>query len=207
MHGSCLTLQGLAYRRILLPVTVTTSRDSPKPPRQPPPSPPPLPSPLPPPRLLLLVELAQEQSTLEISSWRNSCAVPVPLLLCQIDIAGHRLILISSNLGGVPHSGRPPRSSVTITKNFLAWNFPVTLQMAPPVPQPGPARLKRSAGPDEWLEAARNCKYLSEHHMKQLCEIVKEFMMEGQSEAGKMYLTCFCSCPLQNQTYNLSLHP
>lgn len=47
------------------------------------------------------------------------------------------------------------------------------------VPQPGPARLKRNAGPDEWLEAAKDCKYLSEHHMKQLCEMVKEFMMEG----------------------------
>lgn len=46
------------------------------------------------------------------------------------------------------------------------------------MPVPGPARLKRSAGPDEWLEAAKNCKYLSEYHMKQLCEIVKEFMME-----------------------------
>lgn len=46
------------------------------------------------------------------------------------------------------------------------------------VPVPGPARLKRSAGPDEWLEAAKNCKYLSEFHMKQLCEIVKEYMME-----------------------------
>ncbi|KAF3490787.1 sporulation-induced protein [Arthroderma uncinatum] len=48
----------------------------------------------------------------------------------------------------------------------------------PSVPQPGPARLKPNAGPDEWLEAARNCKYLSEHHMKQLCEVVKEYMME-----------------------------
>lgn len=47
------------------------------------------------------------------------------------------------------------------------------------VPQPGPAKLKRNAGPDEWLEAAKDCKYLSETHMKQLCEIVKEFMMEG----------------------------
>ncbi|KAJ9243873.1 hypothetical protein DTO169E5_2215 [Paecilomyces variotii] len=46
------------------------------------------------------------------------------------------------------------------------------------VPQPGPARLRRNAGPDEWLEAAKDCKYLSEHHMKQLCEMVKEFMME-----------------------------
>ncbi|KKY19926.1 putative tor signaling pathway phosphatase [Phaeomoniella chlamydospora] len=48
----------------------------------------------------------------------------------------------------------------------------------PKVPQPGPARLKRNAGPDEWLDAAKNCKYLSEAHMKQLCEMVKEFMME-----------------------------
>lgn len=47
------------------------------------------------------------------------------------------------------------------------------------IPAPGPAKLKRNAGPDEWLEAAKNCKYLSEHHMKQLCDIVKEFMMEG----------------------------
>ncbi|THC90948.1 hypothetical protein EYZ11_009598 [Aspergillus tanneri] len=46
------------------------------------------------------------------------------------------------------------------------------------VPQPGPAKLKRNAGPDEWLEAAKDCKYLSEQHMKQLCEIVKEYMME-----------------------------
>ncbi|KAL1956621.1 hypothetical protein VTO42DRAFT_6968 [Malbranchea cinnamomea] len=48
----------------------------------------------------------------------------------------------------------------------------------PSVPQPGPARLKRSAGPDEWLEAARNCKYLPEYHMKALCELVKSYMME-----------------------------
>ncbi|KAK2752880.1 sporulation-induced protein [Arachnomyces sp. PD_36] len=46
------------------------------------------------------------------------------------------------------------------------------------VPQPGPAKLKHNAGPDQWLEAAKDCKYLSEHHMKQLCEIVKEYMME-----------------------------
>jgi hypothetical protein len=47
------------------------------------------------------------------------------------------------------------------------------------IPQPGPAKLKRNAGPDEWLEAAKDCKYLSEPQMKQLCEIVKEYMMEG----------------------------
>ena len=47
------------------------------------------------------------------------------------------------------------------------------------IPQPGPTSLKRNAGPDEWFEAAKDCKYLSEHHMKQLCELVKEYMMEG----------------------------
>ena len=52
------------------------------------------------------------------------------------------------------------------------------------VPQPGPAKLKRNAGPDEWLEAAKDCKYLSEQHMKQLCEIVKEYMMEGKRSVG-----------------------
>lgn len=46
------------------------------------------------------------------------------------------------------------------------------------VPRPGPSRLKPSAGPDEWLAAARTCKYLSESHMKALCELVKSYMME-----------------------------
>ncbi|KAF2842418.1 serine/threonine-protein phosphatase 6 [Patellaria atrata CBS 101060] len=46
------------------------------------------------------------------------------------------------------------------------------------VPQPGPARLAKGAGPDEWLEAAKQCKYLSESDMKKLCEIVKECLME-----------------------------
>lgn len=48
----------------------------------------------------------------------------------------------------------------------------------PSVPRPGPSRLKPSAGPDEWLSAARQCKYLSESHMKSLCELVKSYMME-----------------------------
>jgi serine/threonine-protein phosphatase PP1-1 len=56
------------------------------------------------------------------------------------------------------------------------------------VPQPGPARLKQSAGPDEWLEAAKECRYLSEYHMNQLCEIVKEYMMEGSSQRSPLLL-------------------
>ncbi|KAF2728490.1 serine/threonine-protein phosphatase 6 [Polyplosphaeria fusca] len=46
------------------------------------------------------------------------------------------------------------------------------------VPQPGPARLAKGAGPDEWLEQAKRCKYLPEADMKRLCEIVKECLME-----------------------------
>ena len=65
---------------------------------------------------------------------------------------------------------------------LLSPNYPIShfAMTDSKVPQPGPAKLKRNAGPDEWLEAAKDCKYLSEAHMKQLCEIVKEYMMEGE---------------------------
>lgn len=53
------------------------------------------------------------------------------------------------------------------------------------VPQPGPARLAKGAGPDEWLEQAKQCKYLPEADMKRLCEIVKECLMEGKDPASK----------------------
>jgi len=46
------------------------------------------------------------------------------------------------------------------------------------VPQPGPARIAQGGGPDEWLEAARQCHYLPEPDIKRLCEIVKEYLME-----------------------------
>jgi serine/threonine-protein phosphatase PP1-1 len=65
------------------------------------------------------------------------------------------------------------------------------------VPQPGPAKLKRNAGPDEWLEAAKDCKYLSEAHMKQLCEMVKEYMMEGEQKRS----TGCLSTPYQANAY------
>ena len=50
---------------------------------------------------------------------------------------------------------------------------------ADPIPQPGPARISKGGGPDEWLEQAKQCKYLPENDMKKLCEIVKECLMEG----------------------------
>lgn len=48
------------------------------------------------------------------------------------------------------------------------------------VPQPGPAQLPRGAGPKEWLDQARQCRYLPEADIKKLCEIVKECLMEGR---------------------------
>jgi hypothetical protein len=49
------------------------------------------------------------------------------------------------------------------------------------VPKPGPAKLTPRAGLDEWLEQAKLCRYLPESAMKQLCEMVKECLMEGRS--------------------------
>lgn len=47
------------------------------------------------------------------------------------------------------------------------------------VPKPGPAKLSNNAGVDEWLQKALNNQYLPEQVMKKLCEICKEYLMEG----------------------------
>lgn len=47
------------------------------------------------------------------------------------------------------------------------------------VPKPGPAKLGPNASLEEWLEEAKQCHYLPENVMKQLCEIVKACLMEG----------------------------
>lgn len=44
--------------------------------------------------------------------------------------------------------------------------------------KPGPAKLSSNAGLEEWLEEAKLCHYLPENVMKQLCEMVKECLME-----------------------------
>ncbi|KAI9744858.1 MAG: hypothetical protein M1818_001783 [Claussenomyces sp. TS43310] len=46
------------------------------------------------------------------------------------------------------------------------------------VPKPGPAKLSPRSGLDEWLDQAKQNKYLPENVMKQLCETVKECLME-----------------------------
>lgn len=52
--------------------------------------------------------------------------------------------------------------------------------MSTTVPRPGPANLGPNAGLDEWLEEAKQCHYLPERAMKELCEKVKEILMEGE---------------------------
>lgn len=89
---------------------------------------------------------------------------------------------------------RKPRAQAEDIRRFVANKlrkrdsiYPVTytvesrsrMATGGKVPQPGPARIAQGGGPDEWLEAAKQCKYLPEAHMKQLCETVKEFLMEG----------------------------
>lgn len=49
------------------------------------------------------------------------------------------------------------------------------------VPQPGPAKLTLNSGPDEWLQCAIRNQYLPEFVMKKLCEICKEYLMEGKA--------------------------
>ena len=49
------------------------------------------------------------------------------------------------------------------------------------LPKPGPAKLSKSGqnDVDEWLKCAFNNQYLPEATMKKLCEICKEYLMEG----------------------------
>ena len=48
------------------------------------------------------------------------------------------------------------------------------------VPLPGPAKLGLRSSPDEWLQCALRNQYLPEFVMKKLCEICKEYLMEGE---------------------------
>ena len=61
------------------------------------------------------------------------------------------------------------------------------------VPKPGPAKLRPGAGLDEWLEEAKQCHYLPEPVMKQLCEIVKEVLMEGTARCCASSPRPFCN--------------
>ncbi|KAK3683963.1 putative cell shape control protein phosphatase ppe1 [Podospora appendiculata] len=70
------------------------------------------------------------------------------------------------------------------------------------VPKPGPAKLRPGAGLDEWLEEAKQCHYLPEPVMKQLCEIVKEVLMEESNIQPVVTPVTICG-DIHGQFYDL----
>ncbi|OIW27928.1 Metallo-dependent phosphatase [Coniochaeta ligniaria NRRL 30616] len=70
------------------------------------------------------------------------------------------------------------------------------------VPKPGPANLRPGAGLDEWLEEAKQCHYLPEPVMKQLCEIVKEVLMEESNIQPVVTPVTICG-DIHGQFYDL----
>ncbi|KAK0706673.1 calcineurin-like phosphoesterase [Lasiosphaeria miniovina] len=70
------------------------------------------------------------------------------------------------------------------------------------IPKPGPARLRPGAGLDEWLEEAKQCHYLPEPVMKQLCETVKEVLMEESNIQPVVTPVTICG-DIHGQFYDL----
>ncbi|KUI67987.1 Serine/threonine-protein phosphatase SIT4 [Cytospora mali] len=70
------------------------------------------------------------------------------------------------------------------------------------VPKPGPASLRPGAGLDEWLEEAKQCHYLPESVMKQLCEMVKEVLMEESNIQPVVTPVTICG-DIHGQFYDL----
>lgn len=76
------------------------------------------------------------------------------------------------------------------------------MSSSPKVPQPGPARLSKNAGLDEWLEAAKRNKYLPERVMKQLFEMCKELLMEESNTQPVSTPVTICG-DIHGQFYDL----
>lgn len=86
----------------------------------------------------------------------------------------------------LPDRRRPRGQSVRRERPSLAP--PPSFKMpASNVPKPGPANLTKGSELPEWLEQAKRCRYLPEPVMKQLCEKVKECLMEGEFELGSLF--------------------
>ncbi|CZS96311.1 hypothetical protein WAI453_009874 [Rhynchosporium graminicola] len=77
----------------------------------------------------------------------------------------------------LPYRGRPQGESLLPERRALVPPR-VFIMPGPKVPQPGAAKLKPNSQLPEWLEEAKLCHHLPESIMKQLCEKVKECLME-----------------------------
>jgi hypothetical protein len=78
------------------------------------------------------------------------------------------------------HHRRSAHALVTSIQSLVS--FPSPKMTNSTVPKPGPAKLPPKAGLEDWLAEAKQCHYLPEAVMKQLCEMVKECLMEGESQ-------------------------
>lgn len=75
------------------------------------------------------------------------------------------------------------------------------------IPKPGPAKLSKDGqnNIDEWLKCAFNNHYLPEATMKKLCEICKEYLMEGNwIKLLLIDLPWLTLAPMQSPTSNRS---
>ena len=68
-----------------------------------------------------------------------------------------------------------PHSGTSVSKYLKPLRMPDKN-----VPLPGPAKVGLRSSPDEWLQCALRNQYLPEFVMKKLCEICKEYLMEGE---------------------------
>lgn len=103
------------------------------------------------------------------------------------DTSGSSALSEEEDLAEFPFREAPRQSllSIWVTTTVTVESTPID-QLPPPrkmpnpnVPKPGPAKLPPKAGLAEWLSEAKQCHYLPETVMKQLCEMVKECLMEG----------------------------
>jgi hypothetical protein len=86
--------------------------------------------------------------------------------------------------GGSPYSSTAatlPTISLPLRQRLPSQTLRTEMASRSNVPKPGPAKLTTRSGLDEWLAEAKQCKYLPEWAMKQLCEMVKECLMEGEA--------------------------
>ncbi|RDA94115.1 hypothetical protein CP533_6607 [Ophiocordyceps camponoti-saundersi (nom. inval.)] len=96
----------------------------------------------------------------------------------RLQIAGRVNYLPIAHLRTSPKSPTTSDEVPVKTRLGAAADPPFRLVSMANVPRPGPANLGPNAGLDEWLEEAKQCHYLPERAMKELCEKVKEILME-----------------------------